>query len=286
MGAWGEGSRSDTFAWTPTGEEFPRWTAIQDAAVSKAGPLVGGAVKETAEGVVSRLEAGTLQRDLATNGREATLKEIKGYYRQKWERKRDLGTAVHDAIEKLNRGKPVPVEGYDEAIRGHMAGFAAFVERYAPRFFPEFTEKRVANRTLGYCGKFDAICEIDGRMLLLDVKTGKPPRDGRGAYPEVALQINAYANAEFIGDEDGTERGMPEIHGGLVLSLRPKTWRTEQVALTDEQWAGCMAAVGVYRWVTGSSHYALLGELPEPGKTAEDRQREALEAFGIIGGEQ
>ena len=67
---------------------------------------------------------------------------------------------------------------------------------------------KVYSRTFGFAGTLDAICTIAGRRGLLDIKTGRS-----GVYPEVALQLAAYAHADFCVI-DPNAPGRPQITPG------------------------------------------------------------------------
>ena len=54
---------------------------------------------------------------------------------------------------------------------------------------PIASEKLVFSREHGYAGTADLIGTLNGRLALLDIKTG------RGVYPEYKLQLAAYAVA-------------------------------------------------------------------------------------------
>ena len=56
-------------------------------------------------------------------------------------------------------------------------------------FEPIASEKLVFSREHGFAGTADLIGSINGRLALLDIKTG------RGVYPEYQLQLAAYAVA-------------------------------------------------------------------------------------------
>jgi hypothetical protein len=104
--------------------------------------------------------------------------------------KANVGTAVHRYTEYIDAGtldrETVPavaepwVQAYERAKAEH--GWS-MVE----------TEATVANLTVGYAGTADRFANIPGiGVVCFDVKTGK------GVWPDIALQLAAYANAEFI----------------------------------------------------------------------------------------
>jgi len=99
-----------------------------------------------------------------------------------------------------------------------LAQFARFLSDWAPEY--EATEAVCANLSVGYAGTLDAIAKIpalgDG-LLVLDYKTGKT-----GPYPEWALQVAAYHEAEWLWLKSGERVAMPAVAGAAVLRLRPE----------------------------------------------------------------
>jgi hypothetical protein len=94
----------------------------------------------------------------------------------------DHGIAIHSAISSYVSNKNY-VAHNDPVI-------IAFREwQEASQFVPIASERLVFSREHGYAGTADLICTLNGRLALLDIKTG------RGLYPEYKLQLAAYAVA-------------------------------------------------------------------------------------------
>jgi hypothetical protein len=70
---------------------------------------------------------------------------------------------------------------------------------------------------------------FEDEVVILDYKTG-----ASGVWADVALQLNAYANADCILDGDGTRRELPEIEAAAVLHLRPEHAQLYPVRLGDD----------------------------------------------------
>jgi hypothetical protein len=125
------------------------------------------------------------------------------------------GTAIHDLAERMVAGESVEVA--DELLP-KVQGLARWLERQT--FKVVATERMVfsdEDDELGLCsfaGKFDALVEHPqlGR-LVVDWKTGS------GVYPDMAVQVAAYAHAEMhvIGDEDTPA---PLVTGGAIVHIR------------------------------------------------------------------
>lgn len=143
------------------------------------------------------------------------------------DRSADIGTRAHKWCEDRvagTHGEP------DPDIKGHAAQFERFLADWQPRYLE--TEVAVFSRTHRYAGTLDGIAELgpSRSVTLLDVKTGK------SVYPEVALQLAAYARADFIGRDDGTEDPLPEIDQFAVLHLRPNGYKLVPVTVGDDEW--------------------------------------------------
>lgn len=187
-----------------------------------------------------------------------------------------LGTAVHAAADAYALGKPAPQFASLEE-RQHVAAFLHFTKTMAPRFVA--TEAEVYSRRHKYAGQTDAILELplgavldldqsfpdDWRekaearggdlRLIVDYKTGK------GVYPEAALQLNAYAGADFLGLANGTEAPLPELDGAAVLQLQPNAWKLVPVRLGPDVLKTFLFVREVFRWLEVTSKTVLGDEL-------------------------
>lgn len=207
---------------------------------------------------------------------EATIDYLKGAPWRERDRKADIGSAVHAAVEATILKAPWPEP--DDDTRGHLAQFARFVDEFAPVF--ELAEASVYNRTAKYAGTLDAIAVIPGRgRCLIDFKTS-----ASGVYPEAALQLAAYRYAEFIGLPDGTEAPMPEVDGCAVLWLPggddPAGYGFIPVVADDQVFRAFRHVMEVARFQEEISKGVIGQALPVPGSEpiASPQQLEALQA--------
>lgn len=182
-------------------------------------------------------------------------------------RKADVGTAVHAAVEAHILGVAWPEP--DEDTAGHLAQFRRFVDAFDPKF--ELAEASVYNRTAKYAGTLDFIATIPGRgRALVDTKTS-----GSGVYPEAALQLAAYRFAEFVGLPDGTEAPMPAVDGCAVLWLPggddPDGWDLIPVVADETVFRSFRHVIEVARWQEETSKGVIGQPLPLPStpETAE-----------------
>lgn len=123
------------------------------------------------------------------------------------------GTEVHGFAERLARGEEVVVPAH---LEGHVMSYLRFLEEWQPT--NAVLEAVVINRRWRYMGKLDMIADFPGMVWtdgpwqgepvgrgLLDIKTSRS-----GIFPDVALQLEAYRNAETYLD-GATESPMPQV---------------------------------------------------------------------------
>lgn len=232
------------YSWGP--ETFRSVTTILKALSKDA--LIYWAAREVAE------YAYDARDDWQGLDRMKAVRLLKGSPWDKRDKAGNLGTAVHDAIESLVLGQTPPP--YPESIAPHMDNFARFVKDYRPEW--QASEAAVFSRKYGYAGTLDGIVTIGGRTYIIDAKTGK------GVYPEYALQLAAYANAEFVGLPDGTEGTLPRIDGGLILHLTADGYKVVRVRIDDEVYRYFLYVLQMHKWQEDVSGTAILDPLPVP----------------------
>jgi hypothetical protein len=133
----------------------------------------------------------------------AALKEIP------WTRRDEAGakgTEVHGYAERLARGEEVEVP---EHIVGHVESAVEFLDDY--RVEAIRLEAPIGSRRWRYAGTCDLLADVtlpDGQRVraVLDYKTA-----GSGIWPDVALQLAAYRNAEIYLDSDGNEQSIADL---------------------------------------------------------------------------
>jgi hypothetical protein len=227
-------SRDDaprTYAWPPLPPH--EFEVISVTSALKAFPkpfLVPWSVKMTAERAVDHYKTlGTL----IEADEKGAIKWLKDARWASTNAKADRGTIVHAALESYMDGTEMTDEAIRAALdearvpasiakatRAMVDGVLQFLDDEEPEVF--WSESTVYSRAHNYAGTADLL----GRMriggsrvpVVIDVKTSK------SIYDEVGLQLTAYAMADFVGQDDGTEapltpNGEPIRHGVVV---RPK----------------------------------------------------------------
>jgi hypothetical protein len=148
------------------------------------------------------------------------------------------GTDVHAIAHRLHLGEEAT---YPEELAGHVEAARDFLDRLEPKVIA--AELIIGNRTVRYCGTLDLIADLgpvewDGEIIpagrwLLDLKTSRS-----GIWPETALQLAAYQNAEVFIGEDGSERpmGWLEVERCAAVWIRGDGWDLVPVDTGPDTW--------------------------------------------------
>lgn len=115
------------------------------------------------------------------------------------------GQDIHHHAWALVAGEAVDVP--DEYL-GPVQAAARWLDHHHVE--PVLREVPVVNVSHGWAGTIDLLARAHDALWLLDWKTGK------GVYDEAALQLAAYAHAEFYSDEDGLHDWTPPDRCGVV----------------------------------------------------------------------
>lgn len=139
------------------------------------------------------------------------------------------GQSIHDALEAFAATGEIPdLDQFLAEDRGYVQGLARAMLALTPEFVA--TEVMVGSAVHGFAGRYDAKCVIDGRTVLIDLKTSKR------TYPTQMLQMAAYALAD-------AEMGNDPVDGCLVVNVHADGSHeiTESYA-TAEMFLGVKAA--------------------------------------------
>jgi hypothetical protein len=165
--------------------------------------LMYWSARTVAEYVADNLDAVRAMEGMGRNSIVAALKEVPWTARDAAAAK---GTEVHAFAEKVINGQPVDVPE-------HVAGFVEACVRFLDEYQVDeiAVEATVASRQWRYAGTCDLLANVtlpSGETVraVLDYKTA-----ASGIWPDVALQMAAYRNAEVYVDPAGTERSLPDV---------------------------------------------------------------------------
>jgi len=211
------------------GVEVDGVTTILGSAVAKPA-LVPWAVKMAREYVSANLKAGVALDEFQI---DALLDGITTAHRKKTKGSADIGSFVHNWISDFILGKspemPVNVE-----VRKCIDAFFEWVKLHEVSFVS--SERKIYSRKHNYAGTYDALAYVDGKMSVLDLKTGS------GVYPEMGLQLAAYHMAH---EEEFPEQ---KIEKRIIVNIR-KDGTLEEKEFSDHEAYndGFLAAITIHR---------------------------------------
>jgi hypothetical protein len=179
---------------------------------------------------------------------EADPKAVASWLRAAQDKKRDeaadLGKRVHDAA----------ANGVSPATAA--PDVAPFLLQYkdwlsVTGLVIELVERQVWSLTQGYAGTFDLVGRFPKHndYWMIDLKTGK------GTYAEHALQTEAYARADFIGEDNVEDVAATVILKSIlppnraVLHLRPDGWSFKTIPSTERTWKAFLSLLDFATWV-------------------------------------
>ena len=213
--------------------------------------------------------------------RDLALRWMKGAADRHRDAAGDRGSLVHAQAEDLvlehaRESSRLTLEGatvrpWPADIAGYQRSFEAWIADYRPEFLA--AEASVFNRAQVYAGTLDAIVRVhlpDGSTLVVIVDY----KSGASLYPEVALQLAAYARAEFAGAPDGvTELPLPVIEAGAALHLLAKPRRNGRlyefpfVRIDQPIYESFLFAREVYRFTSDLARSVFLQDVTMEGQS-------------------
>ena len=149
------------------------------------------------------------------------------------------GSDVHNLCEQIAKGEDIGRVHPD--LQGFVDQYVRFIHDFEPGFLE--VEATAWSETYGYAGTLDFIAMVGDEAVIIDIKTGKS-----GAWPDVALQLSAYANADYLIDASGERRPLPQIDAAAVLTVRPDEYRLIPVRLGDDVFDTFKALIEVSKW--------------------------------------
>ena len=162
----------------------------------------------------------------------------------------DLTARLDGVLEKAGgaTGKNLGI------VQNHLEQYARFIDEWKPIFRER--ERTVFSVTGGYAGTLDAIVDLPGedgamRRYVLDIKTG-------GVYADsVGMQLAAYRYAEYIVRGDKSLPFTFGIDGGVVLQLKPKSYKVHFVRCDEYAYESFLAAKRLWLWANEGSKGAM-----------------------------
>jgi hypothetical protein len=190
---------------------------------------------------------------MAKRDRQGAVDFLKGAARRYTATRANVGSDAHDLFERMMRGEHVGRVHPD--LEPYRQGFAEFLAAVNPELVR--AEDIAWSDTHGYAGSFDAILRIwvddygiptpdrSGTpiLLMVDWKTSKE------TYPEVALQMAAYANADrIISGQTGEAIPMPEFDAAAVLHITAEQWAFKPVRIDPDVFEVFLHLRAIFDW--------------------------------------
>jgi hypothetical protein len=191
------------------------------------------AAKMAAELAVDSIEF--IQQMVDRGGRAWAVQYVSGASRRYTKERSDIGSEAHDMFERMIRGERVGYVSRD--MDPYKRHFAEFLDAVQPELVR--AEDVAWSDTHQYAGSFDGILRLrldengkpapDGEpaLVIADWKTGK------NTYPDVALQMSAYAHADKVISPDGVAEPMPDFDGAVVLHITPDVCAFKPVRIDE-----------------------------------------------------
>lgn len=136
------------------------------------------------------------------------LHSFAGVSREVLDAASERGTAVHIACQLWDEDN-LDGASVDQAIAGYVEAWKQFTRDFSPNW--RHIETRGFHPTLRYAGTVDRAGVIDGRMTVLDIKTGAP-------HPVWGIQTAAYA--QMLG-MPSARRATVKLNDDGTYRLRP-----------------------------------------------------------------
>jgi hypothetical protein len=188
--------------------------------------------KEAAELAVDSID---FIKEMAARDRQGAVDYVKGAASRYTKRRAKVGSDAHDLFERMIRGEYVGRVHPD--MVPYQRHFAEFLDDVQPDLVR--AEDVAWSDEHEYAGSFDAVLRLrldengkpdpygESALVMADWKTSK------STYPEVALQMSAYAHADFIIGTDGTREAMPTFDGACVLHITEDQWAFKPVRIDE-----------------------------------------------------
>ena len=230
-----------------TGTTLPSVTSITGCLPKKA--LQFWSAKMVAECAVT--EFGTLAQMVSTGNPSGAIDYLKRAPGRSSGAAAQTGSDVHELCERIGRGE-------DPRVHPDLVGFTETYKKFISDFDVGFLEVEATawSDTHNYAGTLDAIILIEDESVLIDVTTA-----ASGIWPDVALQLCAYARADCLLAPNGERRPLPQIDAAAALHLRPDGYQLKPIRIGDDVFETFLALAQVASWERETSK-TVVGKSP------------------------
>lgn len=178
---------------------------------------------------------------------ENALEGAKKAHTAKKNKGADTGSAVHEWIENyIGQKETIPAHEAEPSIEAFM--------KWEKKFAPEYikTEQPIYSEKFDYCGTFDCLAKVEGKLTMIDFKTSNPRMVYRGGkptghfnfYPEHMIQCAAYDQA--YGEETGKHAEQYMIVY-ITKQGHLHTYRLEDTEQAKAAWACAISLARYYK---------------------------------------
>lgn len=188
---------------------------------------------------------------MAERDRQGAVDYLKGAANRYTKTRSKVGSEAHDLFERMIRGEYVGRVHPD--MTPYQRHFAEFLDGVQPELVR--AEDVAWSDKHEYAGSFDGILRLkldeygkpdpagESALVMADWKTSK------STYPDVALQMSAYAHADYIIDTAGNREVMPDFDGAVVLHITPEQAAFKPVRIDEaDVFAHFLHLRETFRW--------------------------------------
>lgn len=153
----------------------------------------------------------------------------------------ERGTSLHDALQAyVENGKPPAISEFPAEHRGYVQALCRWLLAARPE--PTAVEVCVGSVEHGFAGRLDLRANVDGRDLVIDLKSSKNAR----VWDEPHVQLAAYMGALV-------ECGHPAPDGGLIVAIgEDGTFQAAECEASYEDFLAILGADSVMRRLRAS----------------------------------
>lgn len=176
-------------------------------------------------------------------------------YLKKSDKGKDTGTEIHALIEQdllemqnLSNFKPTLVGASTDAVKAFRSWSLWRMDQVSLK--PLAVEEIIYSKKFDYAGTYDCLLEIDGEVVLCDLKTNNASQTAPlGVYPEHFLQLGAYSLAHL------EENPLEEIDDLMIIRVGKdgvlNTLRSSELGLSIKQCQNAfIATLHAYKFLT------------------------------------
>jgi len=201
--------------WRDDGNPILSVTAATEV-IDKSGPLIGWAVNEMANYLIKNFSLDQIKTE---QEKVSMILLAKSSYREASQKARDIGSEIHDWINKWIRGEK-PSIPKDPLVLNGVNAFLKWINKRDVEFVE--SEKVIYSKQYDYAGFLDTEAKIGKKLCIIDFKSSK------GIYTEMRYQVAAYQQAR-------EEEMKKKYDSRWIVSLGKENGEFQAVELDDQE---------------------------------------------------